>query len=102
MAYDPKEARDENGRWSSGLMDSLKHQLKSKPENKGKSSDQLHALTVEIMQNQGTLDKGGRLTAKGREREAMGHKGRIADRVARQRGVTPDRVVVVNHKGYVK
>lgn len=98
MGYDPKEARDENGRWSSGLMDSLKHQLRAK----GTPPEKLHALAVEIMQNQGTLDKQGQLTALGRQREAMGHKGRIADRVARQRGVRPDQVVVVKHKGYVK
>lgn len=98
MGYDLREARDERGRWSGGLMDSLKSQLRAK----GTPPDKVHALAVEIMQNQGTLDKQGQLTAKGREREAMGHKGRIADRTAKALGRKPEEITVIGHKGYVK
>lgn len=64
-------------------MDSLEHQLRAK----GHPAPAAHQLAVEIMTNQGTLDPAtGQLTAKGREREAMGRVGRRIDRMAQQTG----------------
>src|SRR3954468_11908183 len=86
MAYDPHQPRDPNGKWSGGYMDSLEHQLRAK----GHDGPAAHQLAVEIMTNQGTLDpKTGELTAKGREREAMGRAGRRVDRYASQLGHKP-------------
>lgn len=83
MAYSPDQPRDSDGKFSSGLMHSLEHQLKAK----GNTAIAAHQLAVEIMTNQGTLDpKTGQLTAKGQEREAMGRAGRRVDRMARQTG----------------
>jgi hypothetical protein len=81
--FRPDQPRDKDGQWSGGLMDSLEHQLRAKGHDPAKA----HELAVEIMTNQGTLDpKTGQLTAKGREREAMGRAGRRVDRMAQQTG----------------
>lgn len=89
MAFDPHQPRDPNGKWSGGLMHSLEHQLRLK----GHAGPAAHQLAVEIMTNQGTLDpKTGELTAKGREREAMGRAGRRVDRYASQTGHRPEHI----------
>lgn len=99
MAYSPTQPRDPNGKWSSGLMDSLETQLRSK----GHDAFKAHQLAIEIMTNQGTLDpKTGLLTAKGREREDMGRKARRIDRVATQTGHHPKHIGYVNGRAYVK
>jgi hypothetical protein len=98
MGYDPHEPRDDRGRWSGGIVDSLKAQLRKK----GTPDDKVHALAVEIMQGHGLLDSKGELTAKGREREAMGHKGRVIDRTARALGHKPSEVGIRNNKAYVR
>lgn len=80
-------------------MHSLEHQLRAK----GTPAEKVHELAVEIMTNQGTFDpKTGELTAKGREREAMGRSGRRVDRVARQLGHKPEHIGYVGGRAYVK
>lgn len=99
MAFDPHQARDPDGKWSSGLMDSLEHQLR----NKGHEKVAAHQLAIEIMTNQGTLDPNtGRLTAKGQERENMGRSGRRIDRHARNTGNRPEQLVYKAGKVHVK
>jgi hypothetical protein len=98
MSFDPTQARDDRGRWSAGIVDSLKHQLRAK----GTPPDKIPALAVEILQGHGLLDSAGRLTAKGREREAMGHKARVVDRAARMLGRKPEEIGIQNHRPYVK
>lgn len=99
MAYSPTQARDPNGRFSSGLMDSLEHQLKAK----GHTDIAAHSLAIEIMTKQGTLDpKTGLLTAKGQEREAMGRKARRVDRMAVQTGHPQKHIGYVGGRAYVK
>jgi hypothetical protein len=80
-------------------MHSLIHQL----QLKGHDPEKAHALAVEIMTNQGTLDpKTGELTALGREREGMGKKARVIDRAAKQLGRKPEEIGIVNRRPYVK
>lgn len=80
-------------------MHSLEHQLRAK----GTPAPKVHDLAVEIMTNQGTFDpKTGQLTAKGREREAMGREGRRIDRVASQTGHKPEHIAYRNGRAYVK
>lgn len=99
MAYSPDQPRDADGKFSSGLMDSLKHQLRAK----GTPPEKLHELAVEIMVNQGRLDpKTGLLTALGREREAMGRAARRVDRVAKQTGHKPEHIAYKGGKAFVK
>jgi hypothetical protein len=98
MGYDPDEPRDDKGRWSSSIVDSLKAQLIKKGTPKEKVQD----LAVEILQGHGILDAKGELTAKGREREALGHKGRVIDRAARQLGRKPEEIGIQNKRPYVK
>lgn len=100
MAFNPSQPRDTDGKFSGGLMDSLEHQLMMK---NGGDRVAAHQLAVEIMTNQGTYDsKTGQLTDKGREREAMGHKGRVIDRAARQLGRKPEEIGLQNKRPYVK
>lgn len=81
-------------------MDSLEHQLMKK--NNGNRAA-AHQLAVEIMTNQGTYDpKTGQLTEKGKAREALGHKGRVIDRAARQLGHKPEEIGIQNKRPYVK
>ena len=97
--YSPEQPRDSNGKWSGGLMDSLEHQLRTK----GHDPEKAHALAIEIMTTHGTYDpKTGALTAKGREREALGKKGRVIDRAAKQLGRNPEDIAIVNRRPYVK
>lgn len=99
MAYDPHQPRDQEGKFSSGLMHSLETQLKKK----GHDAPAAYTLAVEIMTNQGTLDpKTGELTAKGREREAMGRKARRVDRLATQTGHKAEHIGYVGGRAYVK
>lgn len=99
MAFDPTQPRDPNGQWSSGLMDSLEHQLRAK----GHAAPAAHQLAIEIMTNQGTLDPNtGKLTAKGQEREDMGRSGRRIDRHARNTGNRPEQLVYKAGKVHVK
>ena len=87
MAYNDEQPRAPDGKWSGGLQHSLEAQLMRK---NGPDRAAAHQLAVEIMTNQGTLDpKTGTLTALGRQREALGHKGRVVDRAARQLGRKP-------------
>jgi hypothetical protein len=100
MGFDPTQPRDNDGKWSGGLMDSLEHQLMVK---NGPDRAKAHELAIEIMTNQGTYDpKTGQLTAKGREREALGHKGRVIDRHARQTGHKPAEIGFANKRPFVK
>jgi hypothetical protein len=100
MAYNETQPRAPDGKWSGGLMDSLEHQLMKK---NGPDRVAAHQLAVEIMTNQGTYDpKTGQLTAKGKEREALGHKGRLIDRAARQLGHDPSEIGIQNKRPYVK
>lgn len=96
--YNPSQARNANGQWSSGIIDSLETQLRAK----GNPPDKAHTLAIEIGQTHGFLDAHGNLTAKGRAREALGHKGRVIDRAARQLGRKPEEIGVSKGKPYVK
>jgi hypothetical protein len=98
MSFNSHEPRDSKGRWSSGIIDSIEHQMKAK----GKTPEEAHALAIEIGQNHGFLDAKGNLTAKGREREALGHKGRMIDRTARQLGRNRSEIGVQNNRPFVK
>ncbi len=99
MAYNPSQPRDTHGKFSSGLMDSLEHQLRAK----GHTDFAAHQLAIEIMTNQGTLDpKSGLLTEKGQEREKMGRKARRIDRVAAQTGHHPKHIGYIGGRAYVK
>jgi hypothetical protein len=99
MPFNPDEPRGPDGRWSSGLMDSLIHQLKVK----GHSPDKAHDLAIEIMLNQGLLDRRtGDLTPLGKVREGMGRAGRRIDRAAKQLGRHPSELVYRNGKAVVK
>lgn len=99
MGYNPSEPRDKHGRWSSGLQDSLEHQLRAKGHTPEKAND----LAIEIMLNQGLLDpKTGALTAKGEAREAMGRRARRIDRLAKASGHSPDEIGYQNGRAYVK
>jgi len=101
MAYNETQPRAPDGKWSGGLMDSLEHQLMKKNPNAGRTA--AHQLAVEIMTNQGTYDpKTGQLTAKGKAREALGHKGRVIDRAARQLGRKPEEIGIQNKRPFVK
>ena len=69
---------------------------------KGKTPEQAHALAIEIATNHGFLDASGNLTKLGREREALGHKGRVIDRTARQLGRKPSEIGFQDNRPYVK
>jgi hypothetical protein len=98
MAFNPSQARDSNGKWSNGIIDSIEHQMRAK----GKTPEEAHALAIEIGQTHGFLDAKGNMTAKGLEREAMGHKGRMIDRAAKQFGKKPSEIGIQNNRAYVK
>ena len=99
MAYSPNQPRDPStGKWSSGIIDSIEHQMRARGETPVKA----HALALEIGQNHGFLDAKGNLTALGREREALGHKGRVLDRAARQLGRKPEDLRIVGGRAVVK
>lgn len=98
MSFNPNQPRAANGKWSSGIIDSIEAQVRAR----GAPPDKAHALAIEIGQNHGFLDAKGNLTAKGREREAMGHKARVIDRAARQLGRKPEEIGIVGGKPYVK
>lgn len=87
-----------DGKWSSGIIDSLETQLRAK----GNAPDKAHALAIEIGQSHGLLDAKGNLTAKGRAREALGHKGRVIDRTARQLGRKPEEIGISKGRPFVK
>jgi hypothetical protein len=98
MGFNPNQARDSNGKWSAGIIDSIEHQMRAK----GNTPERAHALAIEIATNHGFLDAKGNLTARGKEREALGHKGRVIDRTARQLGRTPAEIGVKDNRPYVK
>jgi len=98
MGFNSNQARDSNGKWSSGIVDSIEHQMRAK----GKTPEQAHALAIEIAVNHGFIDATGKLTALGKEREALGHKGRMIDRAARATGHDPSEIGVQNNRAYVK
>ena len=98
MGFNPNQARDSKGQWSAGIIDSIEHQMRAK----GHAPPAAHALAIEIATNHGFLDKQGNLTAKGKEREALGHKGRVIDRAARQLGKKPSEIGIQNNRPYVK
>lgn len=85
----PNQERDDHGRFTHGLVDSLETQLREKGHNKLAA----HQLAIEILTNQGSLDKAGHLTAHGRERERMGREARAKDRLAVQTGHDPKHLV---------
>jgi hypothetical protein len=98
MSFNPSQARDSNGKWSSGIVDSIEHQMRAK----GHPPEKAHALAMEIATNHGFIDATGKLTALGREREALGHRGRVIDRAARQLGHKPSEIGIQNNRPYVK
>lgn len=99
MVFNPnKQARASDGKFSGGLVDSLEHQLRTK----GHAPTAAHQLAVEILTNQGSLDAAGNLTAKGKEREAMGRAGRRKDRVASQLGHDVKDIGYKGGRAYVK
>ena len=98
MGYNPSQARDSNGKWSAGIIDSIEHQMRAK----GKTPEEAHALAIEIATNHGFIDAKGNLTALGKEREALGHKGRVIDRAAKQLGRNPSEIGIQNNRPYVK
>ena len=98
MGFNPNQPRDSNGQWSSGIVDSIEHQMRAK----GNPPEKAHALAIEIATNHGFLDAKGNLTAKGREREALGHKGRVIDRTARALGREPSEIGIQNNRPFVK
>jgi len=85
----PDQPRDDHGRFTHGLVDSLEGQLRAK----GHAPVAAHQLAIEILQQQGSVDAQGHLTAHGREREAMGRAGRAKDRLARMTGHDPKNLV---------
>ena len=94
----PNQPRDSTGKWSSGIIDSIEHQVRGR----GVPPEKAHALAIEIATNNGFLDKQGNLTALGKEREALGHKGRVIDRAARALGRKPSEIGIQNNRAYVK
>ena len=99
MSYSPSQARDPaTGKWSGDIAHSLEQQLRAK----GNAPDKAHALAIEILQGHGILDAKGELTALGRERQALGHKGRVIDRAARQLGRKPEDLRVIGGRAVVK
>ena len=99
MSYSPSQARDPaTGRWSGDIADSLE-------QHSGRRAMRLtrrHALAIEILQGHGILDAKGELTALGRERQALGHKGRVIDRAARQLGRKPEEITIQHGRPMVK
>ena len=69
---------------------------------KGQTPERAHALAIEIATNHGFLDAKGNLTALGKEREALGHRGRVIDRTARQLGRKPGEIGFQDNRPYVK
>jgi hypothetical protein len=98
VSFNPSQARGSDGKWSSGIIDSIEHQMRAK----GKTPEEAHALAIEIGQTHGFLDAKGNLTALGRKREALGHKGRMVDRAARALGRKPSEIGIQNNRAYVK
>ena len=99
MSYSPSQARDPaTGKWSGDITHSLENQLRAK----GNAPDKAHELAIEILQGHGILDAKGQLTALGRERQALGHKGRVIDRAARQLGRKPEELKIEHGKAVVK
>jgi len=96
--YNYNQPRDAHGRWSGGIVDSIEHQMRVK----GHPADKAHALAIEIATNHGLIDARGNLTAKGREREAMGHKARVIDRAAKATGHKPSEIGYQNGRAFVK
>ncbi len=97
--FNPSQARDPStGKWSSGIIHSIETQMLAK----GHRPQEAHALALEIGQNHGFLDAKGNLTALGREREALGHKGRVLDRAARQLGRKPEDLRIDGGRAVVK
>lgn len=101
MPFNPDEPRGADGKWSSGLMDSLVHQLKAK--DKSLTPEKARDLATEIMSNQGTLNRHtGELTPLGKMRENLGRAGRRIDRAAKQLGRHPSELGYKHGKPYVK
>jgi hypothetical protein len=98
VSFDPTQPRNSDGKWSSSIIDSIEHQMKLKGHGQAKA----HDLAIEIGQNHGLIDKQGRLTALGREREALGHKGRVIDRAAQQLGRKPEELNYQRGRAFVK
>jgi hypothetical protein len=95
MSYNPSQPRDQKGKWTEGIVDSLERQLRTK----GHAPVAAHQLAIEILTNQGTLDSAGNLTAKGRDRERMGRAERAKDRAARQLGRKPTEMAYQKSSG---
>ncbi len=96
--FNPSQPRNSAGKWSAGIIDSIEHQMLAR----GETPEKAHALAIEIGQNHGFLDAKGDLTALGREREALGHKGRVIDRAARQLGRKPEELRIEHGRAVVK
>jgi hypothetical protein len=62
----------------------LVQRLTSQLEAQGKTG--ARDMAIELLKKAGNLDAGGQLTAKGRERQAMGAEGRAKDRAAKASG----------------
>lgn len=86
--FNPTQPRDDRGRWTHSLIASLENQLLAK----GHKGAEAHALAIEILQKQGSLDKNGVITDHGMERQSMGKAGRAKDRAAKQLGRDPSEI----------
>lgn len=78
------QPRDNSGRWTHGLLDSLKQQLAARGE------ENPHQKAIEILREQGSVDHAGNLTRQGEARQRLGREGRAKDRAARQLGREPE------------
>jgi len=88
MAYSNAQPRDTRGRWTHALVSSLESQLRKK----GHAQPAAHQLAIEILTNQGSLDKHGNITDHGLQRQGMGREGRAKDRAAKQLGRKPEEI----------
>jgi len=65
------------------IVQRLKRQLASKGNKNSES------MAIAILKKNGILSSGGKLTAKGKKRQALGKDGRAKDRAAKYNGGKP-------------
>jgi hypothetical protein len=99
MTFSNSQPRDTSGRWTSGLQDSLEHQLRER----GQSREMAHQMAIEIMVQRGQLDPHtGMLTPLGEQREAMGRAARRVDVHAKASGHKPNEIGYQKGRTFVK
>lgn len=97
MTYDPKQLRDERGRWAQSMIDRLHDKLRAE----GVENPRVQA--VAHLQLHGVLHPGTEtLTPKGLERTRMGPEERAKDRYARQHDRERSEVKLHNGRPRVK